>query len=85
MERYLTREPITVPTLPVHSRTAQTRAPEGKDPKTAILSRFQALQAEGLSPQAMAHRFKNEGAPTLSGKGRWQKGIIGNLLAQIRN
>jgi hypothetical protein len=26
-----------------------------------------------------------EGVPTLSGKGRWQKGTIGNLLAQIQD
>jgi hypothetical protein len=40
------------------------------------------MQAEGLSLQAMANRFNNDGVPTLSGKGRWQKGTIGNLLAQ---
>jgi hypothetical protein len=31
----------------------------------------------------MANRFNNEGVPTLGGKGRWQKGTSGNLLAQI--
>jgi hypothetical protein len=40
------------------------------------------MQAEGLSLQAMANRFNKEGVPTLSGKGTWQKGTIGNLLAQ---
>jgi hypothetical protein len=40
------------------------------------------MQAEGLSLQAMANRLNNQGVPTLSGKGRWQKGTIGNLLAQ---
>jgi hypothetical protein len=38
--------------------------------------------AEGLSLQAMANRPNAESVPTLSGKGRWQKGSIGNLLAQ---
>jgi hypothetical protein len=30
----------------------------------------------------MANQPNVEGVPTLSGKGRWQKGTIGNLLAQ---
>jgi hypothetical protein len=41
--------------------------------------------AEGLSLKAIANRRKTEGVPTLSGKGRWQKGTIGNLLAQIQD
>jgi hypothetical protein len=40
------------------------------------------MQAEGLSLQKMANRFNAEGIPTLSGKGQWRKGTIGNLLAQ---
>jgi Recombinase len=40
------------------------------------------MQAAGLSLQAIANRFNHEGVPTRSGKGRWQKGTIGNLLAQ---
>jgi len=51
-------------------------------PKASVLQRLQAMQAEGLSLQAIANRLNAEGVPTLSGKGRWQKGTIGNLLAQ---
>lgn len=51
-------------------------------PKAAVLTRLRTMQAEGLSLQAMAHRLNTEGVPTLSGKGRWQKGTIGKLLAQ---
>jgi Recombinase len=51
------------------------------EPKAAVLQRLKALQAEGLSLQKMADRLNHEGVPTLSGKGRWQKGTIGNLLA----
>ena len=40
------------------------------------------MQDEGLSLQAIANRLNKEGVPTLSGKGRWQKGTISNLLAQ---
>jgi Recombinase len=43
----------------------------------------QTLKAEGLSLQKIADRFNRDGVPTLSGKGRWQKGTIGNLLAQV--
>jgi DNA invertase Pin-like site-specific DNA recombinase len=52
------------------------------DHKAALLQRLRAMQAEGLSLQAIANRLNNEQVPTLSGKGRWQKGTIGNLLAQ---
>ena len=54
----------------------------GPEPKAALLQRLHALQAEGLSLQKTADRFNNEGVPTLSGKERWQKGTIGNLLVQ---
>jgi Recombinase len=56
--------------------------PMMSDPKAAVLQRLQALQAEGLSLQKIADRLNHEKVPTLSGKGRWQKGTIGNLLAQ---
>ena len=50
-------------------------------PKAAVLKRLRAMQ-EGLCLQAMANHLNHEGVPTLSGKGRWQKGTIGHLLAQ---
>ena len=60
------------------ARPTSTRATA----KAALLDRLRAMQIEGLSLQAMANRLNTEGVPTLSGKGRWQKGTIGNLLAQ---
>lgn len=39
------------------------------------------MQDEGLSLQAIANRLNSEGVSTLSGKGQWQKGTTGNLLA----
>ena len=52
------------------------------EPKAALLMRFRTMQGEGLSLQKIADRLNSEGVPTLSGKGHWQKGTIGNLLAQ---
>jgi hypothetical protein len=49
-----------------------TPATTGRE--TAILTRL----------RAMANRLNTEGVPTLSGKGRWQKGTVENLLAQER-
>jgi hypothetical protein len=46
--------------------------------------RLRVLEAEGLSLQTIANRLNTEGVPTFSGKGRWQKGTIVNLLAQYR-
>jgi hypothetical protein len=47
-----------------------------------MLARLRAMQAEGLSLQAIANRLNSEGAPTVTGRGRWHKGTIGDLLAQ---
>jgi hypothetical protein len=52
--------------------------------KDAILERILAMKAEGLSLQAITRRLNDEGVPTLSGRGRWQKGTIGNLLRAER-
>jgi transcriptional regulator with XRE-family HTH domain len=55
-----------------------------QDRKAAVLARLLAMQAEGLSLQAMVNRLYADQVPTLSGKARWQKGTIGNLLAQAQ-
>jgi hypothetical protein len=67
------------PERPERSERSIAAAPE---PKAAMLTRLRTMQAEGLSLQAIANRLNAEGVPTLSGKGRWQKGTVGNLLAQ---
>jgi hypothetical protein len=60
---------------------AATNVAPATPDKAAILHKLRTLQAEGFSHQAMADRFNTEGVPTLSGRGRWQKGTIGKLLA----
>jgi hypothetical protein len=49
--------------------------------KADLLTRIRAMH-KSLSYPAIADQLNAEGIPTLSGKGRWQKGTIGNLLAQ---
>jgi hypothetical protein len=51
-------------------------------PKAPVLKQLRVMPAEDLSLQKITDRLNNEGMSTLSGKGRWQKGAIGNLLAQ---
>ena len=67
---------VSVHRLPLASPSVKS------EPKATLLKRLRAMQAEGLSLQTIANRLNAEGIPTLSGKGRWQKGSIGNLLAQ---
>ena len=50
--------------------------------KARLVARLQAMHAQGLSHQAIATQLNAEGVPTLSGKGTWQKGTVGHLLAQ---
>lgn len=49
--------------------------------KADLLTRIRAMH-KSLSYQAIADQLNAEGIPTFSRKGRWQKGTIGNLLAQ---
>jgi hypothetical protein len=50
--------------------------------KANLLVRIHTLREAGLSLQQIADLLNAEAVLTLSGKGRWQKGTIGNLLAQ---
>jgi excisionase family DNA binding protein len=59
--------------------------PDLMDPqqrKAALVARLRELKAQGLSLQAIANQLNAEGEPTLTQKGTWQKGTVGNLLAQ---
>jgi excisionase family DNA binding protein len=49
--------------------------------KAELITRLRAMKAQGLSYQPMANQLNAEGVPTLSGRGKWTKGTIGNLLA----
>jgi hypothetical protein len=66
----------------VVERLSERFTPAITDHKAAVLQQSRAMQAEGLSLQAMANRLNKQDVPTLSGKGQWQKGTIGKLLAQ---
>jgi hypothetical protein len=50
--------------------------------KAAVIQWIRARKNEGLSLQTIANRLNAEGIPTLTGRGSWQKGTVGNLLAQ---
>jgi hypothetical protein len=48
--------------------------------KAALVARLQAMRANGLKLQAIATQLNAEGVPTISGRGHWQAGTVGNLL-----
>jgi hypothetical protein len=64
-----------------HSTPPPAIAPPNK---VDILARVRTLREAGLSLQQIADLFNAENVPTLSGRGRWQKGTIGNLLQADR-
>jgi hypothetical protein len=64
-------------------RSMERSTPAIPDQKAAVLTQLRAIQAKGLSLQGIANKLNAEGVPTLSGKGKWQKGTVGNLL-QVR-
>jgi Recombinase len=82
LTRYLPSDAITIAALPAEGHSPHQQVAVTSGDKHSIVKRLRDLQAEGLSLQAIANRLNNDGVPTLSGKGRWQKGTIGNLLAQ---
>jgi hypothetical protein len=49
--------------------------------KAALVQRMRAMQAEGLSHQGIAKQLNAEGVPTLTGRGQWQAGTVGKMLA----
>jgi hypothetical protein len=53
-------------------------------PKAALLSRLRAMKAEWLSLQMIADQLNAEDVPTLSERGKWQRGTIGNLLSEAQ-
>jgi hypothetical protein len=61
-------------------RVPGTVTPAQLDPvqrKAALVARLQALQA-------IANRLNSEEVPTLSGRGGWKAGTVGNLLAEAK-
>ena len=50
--------------------------------KAQLIQRIEGLVDEGFSLREVADRLNAEGVPTLSGKGRWQRGTLSNLLAK---
>jgi hypothetical protein len=74
LTRYLPSEPITVEALPALASPS----------KAELMTWLRTLRSSGMSLQNMASELNARGIPTLSGKGRWQKGTIGNLLAHTQ-
>jgi excisionase family DNA binding protein len=73
----------TTPTAPANGTPASPMPSAVETPqqrKAAMLTRLRAMKAAGLSLQAIANQLNAEGVPTLSGKGQWQKGTIGDML-----
>jgi paraquat-inducible protein B len=52
--------------------------------KAELMTWLRTLRGSGMSLQQIAAELNTRGIPTLSGKGRWQKGTIGNLLAKVQ-
>jgi hypothetical protein len=78
---------LTTPGTPPRPGTPADRGRPAPtyDPQTyraQIRTRVRTMKADGLSYQAIVNQLHAEGVPTLSGKDRWHKGTISNLLAE---
>src|SRR5262249_30413798 len=65
-------------TSPLSRYVTREQAPTSK---AEVLRRIRELKTEGFSLKAIADRLNADGVPTISGRWKWQKGTIGNLLA----
>jgi hypothetical protein len=81
-------EPSQVQTVaelptPAASEHSDRSTPVSASPgKAELMTWLHTLRGAGMSLQNIAHELNTRGVPTFSGKGHWQKGTIGNLLAQ---
>jgi excisionase family DNA binding protein len=81
LEAFITQPPVLrLVEAPAAPAPPADLTPQAR--KAALVSRLRAMQAQGLSHHAIATRLNAEGVPTLTGRGQWQKGTVGNLLAQ---
>ena len=60
----------------VKDEIKKTVSADEEEIKKSIL----AWKEEGMSYQGIADRFTEQGVPTMSGRGGWNKGSISNLL-----
>jgi hypothetical protein len=82
LERSQVQIPAEVP-IPAASEHSEHSMPASASPsKAELMTWLHTLRGAGTSLQNMAHELNARGVPTLSGKGRWQKGTIGKLLSQ---
>jgi Recombinase len=69
-------------TSPETSPIPTTASTSYEQHKVALVQRIRAMRAEGLSYQDIASRLNAEGVETLSHRGSWKKGTVGNLLGE---
>ena len=60
----------------VKDEIKKTVSADEEEIKKSIL----AWKADGVTYEAIADRFTEQGTPTMSGRGSWNKGTVSNLL-----
>jgi excisionase family DNA binding protein len=69
---------------PERTRHPSRLARADNNPKAALIARMRALKEQGLTWQMIADQLNVERVPTLSGKGKWQRGTVWRLLDKGR-
>jgi hypothetical protein len=81
LERSQAQIPAELPTPAADERSEHSMSVSATPSKAELMTWLHTLRGTGMSLQNMANELNAQGVPTLSGKGRWQKGTIGHLLA----
>lgn len=82
LERSQAPIPAEVPTPAASEHSEHSPPVSASLSKAELMTWLHTLRGAGMSLRNMASELNARGVPTLSGKGRWQQGTIGKLLAQ---
>lgn len=90
LERIAERLPLEAARTPQDQRKPRpatrepSEAPTARTSRPDATSRVVGLHREGLGSRAIARKLNEAGTPTISGRGRWAKGIVGQLLKEAK-
>ncbi len=93
--REIVREELTSQKPAQSDKEKPSRKPVDKSPSVAkkkpvggaepqVMAQIKELRGQNLSLQKIADQLNEDGIPTRSGKGKWQKGAVGVLVKQIQ-
>lgn len=87
-ERLLVLENRPEPPEPIQPAPAENPPQKSAIPsnpnREEVMQLMKDLKAQGKSNREIAEHLQAEGIPTFSGRGKWHKGTVGNLVKKVK-